>query len=342
MVTTLGALVAQLGGDLIGDPALEISRIASLENATAGDIAFLSNPKLQPQLDASGASAFILGPDAAGLTDRPRIVTRNPYLYFARTAQVLNPPKSAAVGVHPSAVVDSALPATVSVGPHVSIGRDCMIGEGVVIGPGCHLGDRVVIGAGSRLNAHVVIYDGCLIGERAIVHSGAVIGADGFGFARDADGSWVKIPQIGRVVIGNDVEIGANTTIDRGALDDTVIADGVKLDNLIQVAHNVHIGMHTAMAGQSGIAGSSRIGARCMIAGQAGISGHLKVGDDIVVSAATVIAKSVDKPGMYTGMLPQMPHGDWVKNFAHLRRLDSMADRIRQLEKRLAEVEKKQ
>lgn len=340
MQITLGELVGKLGGELVGDPDISIRQIATLDKAGEGDLAFLANPKYRTALESSRASAFILSPKATGLTDRPRILAADPYLYFARAAQWFNPPKRPAVGIHESAVVSSVLPASVSVGPNAVVGEGCEFGENCVIGPGCLIGDGVRIGADAWLHAGVKIYSGCVLGVRAIVHSGAVIGSDGFGFARDADKHWVKIPQIGRVVIGDDVEIGANTTIDRGALDDTVIGNGVKLDNLIQIAHNVHVGGDTIMAGHSGIAGSSHVGERVMVGGQAGIAGHLLVGDDIVVSAGTIVTKSLDKPGVYTAMLPQMPHADWVRNFAHLRRLDAMADRVRELEKKLAEKEK--
>jgi UDP-3-O-[3-hydroxymyristoyl] glucosamine N-acyltransferase len=340
MQISLGELVGKLGGELVGGPDISIEQIATLDKAGEGDLAFLANPKYRMALDSSKASAFILSAKAAGLTDRPRILAADPYLYFARAAQWFNPPKRPVVGIHASAVVASVVPASVSVGPNTVIGEGCELGENCVIGPGCLIGDGVRIGADSWLHAGVKIYSGCVIGVRAIVHSGTVIGSDGFGFARDADKHWVKIPQIGRVVIGDDVEIGANTTIDRGALDDTVIGNGVKLDNLIQIAHNVHIGDDTIMAGHSGIAGSSHVGKRVIVGGQAGIAGHLLVGDDIVVSAGTIVTKSLDKPGVYTAMLPQMPHADWVRNFAHLRRLDAMADRVRELEKKLAEKEK--
>lgn len=341
METTLGELVSRLGGELVGDPAVVVRQIAALDKAEEGDLAFLVSPKYRAALDASRASAFILSPKAADFTDRPRILTPDPYLYFARAAQLFNPPKAVPAGIHPSAVVASELPASVSVGPNAVVGVDCHIGEGAVIGAGCLVGDGVSIGAGALLHAGVKIYDGCTIGARAILHSGAVIGADGLGFARDADKRWVKIPQIGGVVIGDDVEIGANTTVDRGALEDTVIGNGVKLDNLIHVAHNCHIGDDTIMAAMVGMAGSTTIGKRVQAGGKAGFSGHLQVCDDVVVSADTNVTKSIDKPGVYTAMLPLQLHADWVKNFSHLRRLDAMAERVRELEKKLAEQDKK-
>lgn len=341
MELSLDELVSRLGGELVGDPSVRIRQIASIEAATEGELAFLSNPKLGGGLASSRASAFILTPKAAGLTDKPRILTADPYLYFARAAQLFNPSKRPAAGLQRGAVTSSELPASVSVGANAVIGRDCQIGENCVIGAGCVIGDGVLIGADSLLHAGVKIYDGCVIGARAILHSGAVIGADGLGFARDGERRWVKIPQIGRVVLGDDVEVGANTTIDRGALDDTLIGNGVKLDNLIHVAHNCRVGDDTIMAAMAGLAGSTRVGKRVMVGGKAGFSGHLEVADDVVVSADSNVTKSIDKAGVYTSIVPMQTHADWVRNFAHLRRLDAMAERVRELEKKLAELEKK-
>ncbi len=331
----LDELVARLGGELIGDAAIEIVRVAPLHRAERGEIAFLSNQKFASQLEHCRASAVIVPPSARDNAVAARIVADDPYLYFARVAQLLNPPERPPAGIDASARVLSRLPDSVSVGPGAYIAEDAVLGEHVCIGPGCHVGRGTHIGAGTRLHANVSVYHDCRIGRDCIIHSGAVIGADGFGFAREKDGAWVKIPQTGRVVIGDDVEIGANTTIDRGALDDTVISNGVKIDNLVMVAHNVHIGEKTAVAGCVGIAGSARIGARCMLAGQAGISGHVEICDDVVVSACTLVAKSIKEPGIYTTSLPLQKRDDWVRNFSHLRHLDRMASKIRKLEKRL-------
>ncbi|WP_018992028.1 UDP-3-O-(3-hydroxymyristoyl)glucosamine N-acyltransferase [Aromatoleum toluclasticum] len=333
----LEELVARLGGELVGDPATVVGRVATLDQAGEGDLAFLANPKYQSRLRDCRASAVIVAPAARALSDRPLIVTNDPYAYFARVAQLFNPPEVFVPGVHPTASVASPIPSSVSVGPGASVEADVMLGEGVVIGPGCRVARGASIGARTRLHANVSIYAGCVLGAGCIVHSGAVIGSDGFGFARERDGSWIKIPQVGRVVVGDDVEIGANTTIDRGALDDTVIGKGVKLDNQIQIGHNVRVGDYTAIAGCVGVAGSTTIGARCMIGGQAGIIGHLSIADDVVVSAGTLVTKSIMKPGVYTANLPVQGHADWVKNFAHLRHLDALVDRIRALEQRLEE-----
>jgi UDP-3-O-[3-hydroxymyristoyl] glucosamine N-acyltransferase len=236
-------------------------------------------------------------------------------------------------GVHASAVVDATatVPSDAEIGPCAVVGRNAKIGAGCVIGAGCHVGDGTVIGSGSRLFPNVTIYHDCLIGERVILHSGVVIGADGFGIAMD-EGLWVKVPQIGRVVVGNDVEIGANTTVDRGALDDTVIEEGVKLDNQIQIAHNVHIGAHTAIAAFAGVAGSARIGRHCRIGGASGIAGHLTIADHVEISTFTLVTKSIDKPGTYTGAYVFEPHNQWRRNAVQLRHLAELADRVRALE----------
>jgi UDP-3-O-[3-hydroxymyristoyl] glucosamine N-acyltransferase len=338
---TLDEIVSRFGGELIGDGSLRVVQVATLDNAGPADLAFLANPKYRKQLKSSRAGAVVLASANASACDLPRIVSENPYVYYARVAQLLNPLPQVPPGIHPSAVVETELDPSISVAAGAYVGKGVRIGRNCVIGPGSILGDGAVLGEQSRLYGNVTIYPGCTVGMRAIIHSGAVIGADGFGIAREADGSWTKIPQIGRVVIGDDVEIGANTTIDRGALDDTVIEDGVKLDNQIQIGHNVRVGAHTAMAGCVGVAGSARIGRRCTVGGGAVILGHLTIADDVNISAATLVTKSIDKPGTYTGAMPAEPHRDWLRNAAHLRHLDAMAERIRALEARLAQLEKK-
>ena len=338
---SLDGIVARFGGELIGDGSLRIRRVATLEHAGPADLAFLANPKYRRQLKTSRAGAVVLSPGDAEGCPLPCIVSENPYAYYARVARLLNPPAKATAGIHPTAVVESALPPGVSVGAGACIGKGVRIGDNCIIGPGCFLAEGASLGPDCRLHGHVVVYAGCEIGARAIIHSGAVIGADGFGFARESDGRWGKIPQIGRVLVGDDVEIGANTTIDRGALDDTVIEDGVKLDNQIQVGHNVRIGAHTAMAGCVGIAGSARIGRRCTVGGGAIVLGHLTIADDVNISAATLVTKSIKQPGTYTGAMPFEAHREWLRNAAQLRHLDAMSERIRDLEARLAQLEKK-
>jgi len=334
----LDEIVARLGGRLIGDAGRSIRQVATLERAGPDEISFLANPKYHDKLAGTRAGAVILPEASAGACPVACIVSDEPYLYFARLAQWLNPPEALRPGVHPSASVESPIPDDASIGAGVHIGPATRIGARSRIGPGCVIGGGVILGENALLHANVTIYAGCRIGARAIIHSGVVIGADGFGFARERHGSWVKIPQIGGVLIGDDVEIGANTTIDRGALDDTVIENGVKFDNQIQIGHNVRIGADSALAGCVGIAGSARLGSRCTVGGGAVILGHLVIADDVNISAATLVTKSITEAGTYSGAVPAQEHAAWLRNFAHLRHLDSMADRIRTLEAQLARL----
>jgi len=316
----LGQIVEALGGELQGgSPGTEIRRLAPLETAGGDALSFLSNPRYQSQLAASQAACVIVGPalrDAA-LARGACIVAPDPYVYFARVTQLWKRLQGlgATVGIHPSAVVHEEA----QVHPTASIGPLCVVERGAVIGAHTRLASRVTVG------------ERCRLGERCIVHPGVVIGADGFGFAHEG-GQWVKIEQLGAVRIGHDVEIGANTCIDRGALEDTVIEDGVKLDNLIQIAHNVHIGRHTAMAGCSAVAGSTKIGAHCTIAGAASIVGHLELADNVHISTNTVVTHSISRPGQYTGVFPMDDNARWEKNAATLRQLHRLRERIKALE----------
>ncbi|HVL76244.1 MAG TPA: UDP-3-O-(3-hydroxymyristoyl)glucosamine N-acyltransferase [Noviherbaspirillum sp.] len=349
MGTRLRDLVERFGGQLIGDGEIEVSGIAPLDSADASHLAFLSNPKLRAQVGRTRAAALIHAPaDEAAVAASfggARIVAANPYAYFARVAQLfasqaaLVPPP----GVHPSACVDSAaqVAPTASVGPHVTIEAGAQLGENVRVDAGCYVGRDVRLGAGTHLHANVSVHAGCVIGARGIVYSGAVIGSDGFGFANDG-GVWVKIPQTGRVVIGDDVEIGANTTIDRGALADTVIEDGVKLDNQIQIGHNCHIGAHTAMAGCVGVAGSARIGKHCTFGGAAMVLGHLTIADNVHVSSGSMVSRSIHEPGQYTGFYPLAKNSDWEKSAAIVRNLSALREKIRELEKTIKSLTGKQ
>lgn len=336
---TLADIAAHLGGELVGDPAHRIDRIGPLESATPSTISFLSNPKYQSQLATSQAGCVIVGDASrdAAVARGAAIVASDPYLAFAKLtqwwAQRLRGKTKA--GIHPSAVIDPTAKIALSaqVGALAVIEAHAAIGEGVVIGPQCFVGEAASVGDGTRLAAHVTLHHGCHIGARGIVHSGVVIGADGFGFAPTPAG-YEKIEQLGGVRIGDGVEIGANTCIDRGALEDTVIENGVKLDNLIQIAHNVHIGEHTAMAGCSAVAGSTRIGARCTIGGAAMIIGHLTLCDEVHISMGTAVTHSIHKPGRYSGVFPIDENAAWEKNAATLRQLHSLRDRIRALEKK--------
>ena len=335
----LDEIVSRLGGELAGDGSVVVSQVGSLASAGRGQIAFIVSAKYRQQLRDTQATALIVPPQFAEDTALPRIIHPNPYAYYARVVALLNPQARRAPGVHSSALVHSAIPASASIGERVVIGSGVELGENVTIYPGCVIGDRVSIGDDSLLYPNVVVYDRCVIGRRAVIQAGAVIGGDGFGFAKDGE-CWVKIPQIGRVLIGDDVEIGANTSIDRGALDDTVIGNGVKLDNQIQIAHNVVIGENSAMAGCVGIAGSTRIGRRCTVGGAGMIIGHLDLADDVHVSAGTMVTKSLRQAGQYTSIFPLETHDDWLHNAAQIRRLAQLAERVAELEKKLEQMEK--
>ena len=338
---SLQELVERFGGEIVGDPAVRVSRVATLDNAAADAVAFLANPRYRKQLGSTKAGAVIIGPGHRDDTSCPRIVHEDPYVCFARVSALLAPPRHARPGIHPTAVVDpqAHVDPGAEVGPHASIGRAARIGPGAVIGAGSTLGENTSVGRDCHLHANVSIYGGCTLGERVIVHSGAVIGADGFGIAFDRD-HWVKVPQIGGVRIGNDVEIGASTTIDRGAIEDTVIEDGVKLDNLVQIAHNVRVGAHTVMAGTAAIAGSTKIGKRCMIAGGAAVINSIVVCDDVTLTVRAVVTKDIDKPGVYSGLFPAEEAAKWRRDVARFRRLEELAARVTAAEQRLAELTK--
>ena len=338
---SLEEIASCLGGKVVGDPGVKIYQVGSLERAEKGQIAFLSNSRYKSKLASTCASAIVLAEESAGYTSLPCIVADDPYVYFARLSTLLNPVRRLAAGRHVTAIDASAeIAPCASIGAGATIAANVRIGERSTVGPGCHLGEGVQIGADCVLHAGVTVYSGCRIGARAILHSGSVIGADGFGFANDK-GQWLKIPQIGAVVLGDDVEIGANTTVDRGAIDDTVIEDGVKLDNQIQIGHNCRIGAHTAMAGCVAVAGSARIGKYCTIGAGAIILGHLHIADHVEVSAATVITRSIQASGTYSGFFPFDDNRSWTRNAVLVRHLSEYVERIRQLESRLSELEKK-
>jgi UDP-3-O-[3-hydroxymyristoyl] glucosamine N-acyltransferase len=336
---SLREIVAKLGGEIVGDPEVRVARVGTLDSAADASIAFLANPRYLRQLADTRASAVIIGPAARDATELPRIVHDNPYLYFARVSALLSPVAPAVPGIHPTAVVHAGA----EVDPSAEIGAYCVlasgvsVGAGTVVGAGCSLGANVRIGRDCRFNASVTVYAGCAFGDRVIVHSGVIVGADGFGIALDGE-RWVKVPQVGGVRVGDDVEIGANTTIDRGAIDDTVIEDGVKLDNQIQIAHNVRIGAHTAIAACTGIAGSVHIGRYCQIGGAVGIAGHVSITDRVHISGHTSITKSIDQPGVYSGVYPFEPNREWRRNAAQVRHLAEMARRVAALEEGLAEL----
>lgn len=330
---SLRQLAERCGAELAGDGDVVIDRVATLDSAGEGAIAFLSSPKYRGRLAGTRASAVILAPGDAQATPLPKLVTANPYAAYARVAAILHPPRPPMPGIHPTAVVagSARVATTAAIAAHAVIGERTQVGERAAVGVGTVIGEDCSVGDDCLLYPRVVVYPRSVIGPRTIVHSGAVIGADGFGMA-EQDGRWLKIPQLGRVVVGADVEIGANTTIDRGAIGDTVIDDDVKLDNQIQIGHNCHIGAHTAIAGCVGVAGSTTIGRNCKIGGAAMISGHLDIPDGTVISAATGVFDSIQSAGVYTGTFPALPHREWRRVAAATRRLRSILERLRALE----------
>ncbi len=341
MVYSLAALAEVAGARLEGEPTLAINGVGTLADAGEGQIAFLSNPKYRKQLAKTRASAVILDEGSLARCPVAALVADNPYAAFARITALFEPVAAPAPGQHPSAFIHESAEVHpgAAVGPNAFVGARARIGAGVSIGPGCFIDSDCIIGDETRLVANVAVYHGCRIGRRGIVHAGAVIGSDGFGFANER-GRWLKVHQLGTVTIGDDVEVGANTTIDRGAVNDTIIEEGVKIDNLVQVAHNVRIGAHTAIAACVGIAGSAVIGKNCAIAGGAGILGHLELADRVTITAMSLVTKSVKQPGIYSAGVPLETTERWQKNFVRFKQLDDMARRIRSLEKELEELKK--
>jgi len=340
MPLRLADLAVRFGCELRGDPDVLVERVGTLQDAGPGEVAFLANPRYRRHLATTRASAVVL--DAASAADCPTaaLLHRNPYATYARIAQLLHPGRRLPYGVHESAVVaaEARIDATASVGAGAFVGPGCVLEPGAQVGPGCVLLGDVAVGADTELVARVTLGYGVRLGQRCIVHPGVVIGADGFGHAPDVDG-YVKVPQIGRVTIGNDVEIGANSTIDRGAIGDTVLADGVKIDNLVQIGHNVRVGAHTVIAGCVGVSGSTTIGARCILGGMVGIAGHLQICDDVVLTGRTSVLNSINKPGMYGGALHEQPFGSFRRSAARFRHLDELARRLRALERRVGSTD---
>ena len=334
------SLANEFEARLVGDPEILVQRLSTLEHASALDLTFLSNPKYVSKLAQSSAACVVVAPssEAAAIERGACIIVDEPYVYFARITQIWKQHHTLVTTptIHPSAFVDplAQVGQNVTVGAFACIGAGAVIADGVSIAEHCVIGRNTFVGAGSRLSARVTLAEGCSLGQRCIVHSGAVIGADGFGFAPH-QGHWEKIEQLGAVCIGNDVEIGANTCIDRGALDNTVIEDGVKLDNLIQIGHNVRIGAHSALAGCVGVAGSASIGAHCTIGGGAIVLGHLTLAAHTHISAATVVTRSLLKTGNYTGIFPIDDNAVWEKNAATLKQLHVLRERVKKLENSL-------
>lgn len=332
---TLAELSKGLEVEIRGDETTLIHGVASLQSAALGQISFLNNSQYKPYLQSTQASAVILHPDHASACKTNMILTANPYFVYAKIADYFQKKQNAVPGIHPSAVLGKScnIHETASIAAQVVIGDRVKIGAHAVIGPGCVIGDDVEIGNACLLDAKVVVYFDVKIGNRVHVSSGAIIGSDGFGFAMEK-GAWHKVPQLGRVILEDDVDIGANTCIDRGAIGDTIIRKGAKLDNLIQIGHNVKIGEHTVMAGCTGIAGSTEVGRYCMIGGSAGIAGHLKIADKVILTANTKVMRSIDQPGMYSsGIMNFKENKAWRKDSFYFNRLPELFSRVKSLEK---------
>jgi UDP-3-O-[3-hydroxymyristoyl] glucosamine N-acyltransferase len=334
MSRSLGELAVRHGLELRGDPDLRVERVGTLHQAGPDAVSFLANPRYRKFLATTRAGAVVLAPDLAGECAVAALVAADPYAAYARIAADLHPVPDFTAGVSPAAQVapGAEVADDAGVAPGAVVEAGAQIGAGSWIGPNCVIGRDVVVGPGCRLVASVTLCHGVRLGARVLLHPGVVIGGDGFGIAREPDG-WIKVPQVGSVVIGDDVEIGANTTVDRGAIEDTVLEDGVKLDNQIQVGHNTRIGAHTAVAGATAIAGSTTIGRNCMIAGKVGIGGHLEIADGVVITGMTMVSHSIREAGVYSGALPLDEAPRWRRNAARFRQLDRLARRLARLER---------
>ncbi len=327
---TLQELAQRFGLAVRGDDTARIDGVGTLAGAGAGTLSFLANPRYRGELATSNATAVVLREADAAHWSRPALIARDPYVAFARIAALFEPRSVQPAGIHPNAVIDpsASIDATAHVGPFVSIGARSIVAAGAVIGPGCVIGDDCIVGAGSELIARVTLVTRVRLGKRVRIHPGAVLGADGFGLAMEA-GAWIKVPQLGGVLIGDDCEIGANTSIDRGALEDTVLEEDVRLDNQIQIGHNAVIGAHTAMAGCAAVAGSARIGRYCLIGGGAGVLGHLTVGDKVTITAMSLVTHSLAGPGEYSSGTPIQDNRAWRRNAARFKQLDALARRLK-------------
>ncbi|MGO1462738.1 MAG: UDP-3-O-(3-hydroxymyristoyl)glucosamine N-acyltransferase [Marinobacter sp.] len=331
----LGEIAEVLGAELRGDPETRVSGLATLQAAGPDQLSFLANPAYAKYLTDTRAAAVILSPAVAGDNPTNVLLLDNPYLGYARLSHWFDPAPVAPPGIHPSAVVDpdASVPASASIGPNAVIEAGVVIGEQVAIGAGSVVGARTTIGAGSVIRPRVSLAHDVVVGQRCHILSGAVIGSDGFGFANEK-GQWHRIAQLGRVILGDDVEVGANTTIDRGALDDTVIGNGVKLDNLIQIAHNVRIGDHSAMAAMVGISGSTKIGSHCVFGGASGVAGHLEIANQVHLTGMTLVTGDIREPGVYSSGTSADTNRRWRKNAVRFRQLDTLARRVKELEKK--------
>ena len=340
MSAKLSELAAEFDCELRGDADVVVDSVGTLAGAGQSAVAFLANPHYRGQLASTSAGAVILGPESADACPVPALVNANPYATYARVASFLHPAAAPEPGIHSSAVVasDAEVAESAQIGANAVVESGAVLGQSVIVGPGCVVGSDVQVGDGTVLKARVTLHDRVTLGRRCIVHSGAVIGGDGFGFALDESG-WVKVPQLGSVIVGDDVSIGANTSIDCGTIENTLIGNGVILDNLIQIGHNVRIGAHTAMAALCGISGSTTIGQRCLIAGAVVMVGHIHLCDDVIVNFHSTVTRSITEPGTYSSTVPADEAVRWRRNAARVRNLDDLARRQNQIEKRLEELE---
>jgi UDP-3-O-[3-hydroxymyristoyl] glucosamine N-acyltransferase len=332
---TLKQLGSYLNAQIKGDPEVAVHSLATLKNAEKGQLSFLANAKYIDQLKSTRASAVLLTEDALGACPTNAIVLDNPYLALAKIGEFFDKKPDYDAGIDPTAAIDQKAQchSTASIGANVVIGAHTIIEKNVIVGSNTVISDHCYLAEGVHIKPNVTFYHDVKVGQETMIHSGAVIGSDGFGNAQNDNGNWFKVPQLGGVTIGEQVEIGANTTIDRGAIEDTIIHDGVKIDNQVQIAHNAIIGKNTAMAAQVGIAGSAKVGANCLLGGQCGVTGHVELTDNVMLAADTSAGSDIDKPGIYAGNLNARPHMNWKRILARINTLDKLANRVMKLEK---------
>lgn len=337
----LGDLAQHIGADLVGDAKCTIERVATLSSAQSGDITFLANSRFKSLLSTTKASAVIISEQHRSLLKTNGIIADDPHVAYAKIATLLYASAESPQGIHPTSSVGSGCDISDSawIGPNCVVGDGVSIGNNVYIGPGTVIEHGAVIGDDCYFVANVTICHDVNIGNRTTIHPGVIVGSDGFGLANDK-GRWVKVPQVGTVRIGDDVEIGSNTTIDRGTIEDTIIEDGVKIDNLVQVAHNVHIGAHTAIAGCTGIAGSAKIGEYCQLGGGVGVVGHLEITDNVQITGMSKVTSSITEPGVYSSGTPIQPYQKWTRNTVRVKQLDDIARRLKKLEQQINQPKK--
>ncbi len=342
MSNSLGEIAQVIDAELVGDPERLVTGVATLKNANTSELTFLANPRYTKYLKTTAAAAVVLSPENVDDCPVNSLVSNNPYLAYVKAVRYLNPEDTFSPGIHPTASIEdtATIHQSAYIGPNCFIGKNVKIAEQVYVGPGCVIKEDVSIGAATRLVANVTICHKVVIGQRGFFHPGVVVGSDGFGIANDS-GSWLKIPQLGSVTVLDDVEIGANSAVDRGALENTVIEEGVKIDNLVQIGHNVIIGAHSAIAGCTAVAGSVTIGKRCMIGGQSAITGHITIADDVIITGLSGVTNSIKKAGMYSGAMTSTDNLTWRKNMVRFRHLDEMARKLVELEEQIQIIKKR-